>query len=44
VDPRSGIITVREFHDTGLPKQTGTYQPCRTDRCEERTQKGICRP
>jgi antitoxin component YwqK of YwqJK toxin-antitoxin module len=35
VDPRSGIITVREFHDTGLPKQTGTYQPCRTDRCFE---------
>jgi hypothetical protein len=26
VDPRSGLITVREFYDTGQPKQTGTYQ------------------
>ena len=33
VDPKSGVITAKEFYDTGTPKQTGTYQPCRNDRC-----------
>ena len=33
VDPKTGAITAREFYDTGTQKQTGTYQPCRKDRC-----------
>ena len=33
VDPQSGAITAREFYDTGTLKQTGTYQPCRNERC-----------
>jgi antitoxin component YwqK of YwqJK toxin-antitoxin module len=33
VDPKTGVITAREFYDTGTQKQTGTYQPCRNDRC-----------
>src|SRR5215470_9976892 len=33
VDPKSGVITARDFYDTGTPKKTGTYQPCRNDRC-----------
>ena len=33
VDPKTGVITAREFYDTGIQKQTGTYQPCRNDRC-----------
>jgi antitoxin component YwqK of YwqJK toxin-antitoxin module len=33
VDPKSGVITAKEFYDTGTPKKTGTYQPCRNDRC-----------
>ena len=33
VDPKTGAISAKEFYDTGTPKQTGTYQPCRNDRC-----------
>jgi len=33
VDPKSGVITAKDFYDTGTPKKTGTYQPCRNDRC-----------
>jgi antitoxin component YwqK of YwqJK toxin-antitoxin module len=33
VDPRSGVITAREFYDDGKIKQAGTYQPCRNQRC-----------
>ena len=33
VDPKTGVISAKEFWDTGTPKKTGTYQPCRNDRC-----------
>ena len=35
VDPKTGAITAKDFYDTGTPKKTGTYQPCRNDRCLE---------
>jgi antitoxin component YwqK of YwqJK toxin-antitoxin module len=33
VDAKTGVITAKDFYDTGTPKKTGTYQPCRNDRC-----------
>ena len=43
VDPKSGVITAKEFYDTGTPKKTGTYQPCRNERCLDwPTPEGRC--
>jgi len=33
VDPGSGVISAKDFYDTGTPSRTGTYRPCRSDRC-----------
>ncbi|MGZ6124845.1 MAG: toxin-antitoxin system YwqK family antitoxin [Myxococcales bacterium] len=33
VDPKTGVISLKDFYDTGTMKKTGTYQPCRNDRC-----------
>lgn len=33
VDPTTGVITAKDFYDTGTPRKTGTYQPCRNERC-----------
>ena len=33
VDPKTGVITAKDFYDTGTPKKSGSYRPCRNDRC-----------